>query len=229
MWWRRREFFDKMANMSLIFIFNNINNIFLVVWSLLIIILAIRFIRPSLVKNISYTWLVVIAIALHLSYGAFITWGQYYVWANGNTFTQSLISAPLPPEAPLPAILEWSRSYFEQPLGYFSYYIFGRVWLNIIMLFVISGLLYSVLKLWSNYKGGFLPNGPEIILAMFLISGYPGILVLIPLGFILAIVWFIFTMIKNRNLGQQPMYIEPAFLIATPAVLFFSKTILSYL
>lgn len=218
-----------MAIMSLIFIFNNINNIFLVGWSTLIILTAVRLFRPVLVKNISYWWIVGIVVGLHLSYGAFITWGQYYVWANGNTFTQSLISLPLPAEAPLPSILEWSRSYFEKPLGYFTYYVFGRVWLNIIILFVVSGLLYFVLKLWSNYRGGFLPNGPEIILALLLISGYPGILVLIPLGFIVAIIWFIFTIIKNRSTGLQPMYIEPAFLIATAVALFFSKAVLSYL
>lgn len=215
--------------MSLIFIFNNINNIFLAVWSVLTILVAVRFLRPACAKTISYWWLVGIVIALHIFYGAFITWGQYYVWANGNEFAKSFISAPLPAEAPLPSILEWSRSSFEQPLGYFTYYVFGRIWLNIIILFIISALLYFILKLWSFYRGGFLPNGPEIILALLLISGYQGILVLIPLGFIMAVIWFIITIIKNRSLDMQPMYIEPAFLIATPTVLFFSKATLSYL
>ncbi|MEK7148536.1 MAG: hypothetical protein AAB770_01325 [Patescibacteria group bacterium] len=215
--------------MSFVFIFNNINNIFLAVWSVLIILVALRFFYPAWVKNVSYTWFVVAAISIHFFYGALVTWGQYYVWANGNTFTQSLLSAHLPVEAPLPSAIEWTRPYFEQPLGYFSYYVFGRLWLNIIILFLISGFFYSVLKLWSFYKGGFLPNGPEIILALLLISGYPGILVLVPLGFIMSIIWFTILYFKNRTTVVPPMYIEPVFLIATPAVLFFSKTILSYL
>lgn len=240
--------------MSLVFIFNNINNIFLAGWSILIALLAVRFLSPlkffalpssisskfgreekfwwvrlSWVKNISYWWVVGVVVALHLFYGAFITWGQYYVWANGNTFTQSLISAPLPTEAPLPSILEWSRPSFEQPLGYFAYYVFGRVWLNIIILFVLSGFFYSIFKVWSIYRGGFLPNGPEIILATLLLAGYPGILVLVPLSFIASFTLFGILYFKNRTMDIQPMYIEPSFILVAPVALFFSKTIIGYL
>ncbi|MBI5077801.1 MAG: hypothetical protein HZB11_00300 [Candidatus Yonathbacteria bacterium] len=215
--------------MSLIFVFNNINTILMTGLAVLAILVAMRFLRPLSVKNISYWWFVGIAVALYLFYGAFVTWGQYYVWANGNELTKVFISAPLPQEAPLPVILEWSRSSFEQPLGYFTYYVFGRIWLNITILFIVSLLFYSILKLWSFYKGGFLPNGLEMILALLLVVGYPGVLILIPLGFILAIIWFGVIYFKNRTTVQPPMYIEPAFLIATPIALFFAKTFLNYL
>ena len=106
--------------MILGFIFSHLNIIVLGVWIVFFGVVLLRFVRPRLVKNISYKWLILAAVALHLFYVIFLTWGQYHIWAVASDFTRSLLSAPLPIEAPLPAILEWTRSYFTHPLGYFA-------------------------------------------------------------------------------------------------------------
>ncbi len=214
--------------MSLIFIFNNINTFFLVLWGCVAVLVALRYFRPTLVKNISYRWIVALAIFIHLFYGAFVTWGQYYVWAGGNDFTRSLLHAPLSKEAPLPAFLEWSRSSFEQPLGYFVYYVFGRIWLNIIFVFITSVFFYIIFKLWSNYRGGFLPHGPELIFALLLATGFPGCLILVPLAFTLSFIWFGITFLKKRSMEGVEIHIEPAFIVVAPIVLLFGKIIRSF-
>ena len=206
------------------------NIVFVVAWIAATILLAVRFMRPNLVKNISYGWILFAVIMVHVLYGVFVTWGQYHLWATTtDPRVTYFLSAPLAHEAPLPSVLEWSRSFFEKPLGYFWYYSFGRIWLNIIMLFIVSLFFYTIFKLWSIYRGGFIVDGPEIILTTLLIAGYPGVLVLVPLSFILAFAYFGVSYLKNRELGIQPMYIEPSFIVVAPIALIFGSTILRLL
>ncbi len=250
--------------MSINFIFSNLNIIELVVWAALFIVVVLRFMRrgvapngltrhdPAGSKNISFSVLIAFVIGLHIFYGAFVTWGQYYVWNTSGEYTKTFISAPLPEEVPL-GIFEGLRANLEQPLGYFSYYVFGRIWLDIIILFALAGFFYSILKIWSLYRGGFLPHGPEILLVLMLISGYPGILILVPLGFTLAFASFGISyavkLYKEIKLPRpytiptfsssvreavsvvkcSPVYLEPSFLIATPIALLFGGIIFAYL
>ncbi len=221
------------------FIFSGLNIIMLVVWVVLFIIVVLRFLRPEWacpikffsekiwrMKNILFPMLIAIAIGLHFFYGAFVTWGQYHVWATGGEYTKIFISAPLSKEVPL-GIFEGLRPAFEQPFGYFSYYVFGRIWLDIIILFALAGFFYSILKIWSLYRGGFLPHGPEILLVLMLISGYPGILILVPLGFAIAFASFGISHFRRTSHIRQ-IYLEPAFIIATPIALLFGKIIFAY-
>ncbi len=225
--------------MSLNFIFSNLNIIVLVVWVVFFAVVVLRFMRPVVasngltrhnpagLKNISYSMLVGIAIGLHIFYGAFVTWGQYHVWATSSEFTQTFVTSPLPNEVPL-GILEGLRGAFDQPLGYFTYYVFGRIWLDIIILFALSGFFYSILKIWSFYRGGFLPHGTEILLVLMLISGYPGILILVPLGFVLAFASFGIARFR-RTSGVKQIYLEPSFIIATPIAIFYPIATLLYI
>ena len=201
------------------------NAILLAVWIIFLIIVALRFFRPQWVRNISFWKLSLIAIGINIFYGLFVTWGQYYVWAHGSEFTQSLLNSPLPPQVP---IWEWARPFFSHSLGYFAFYVLGRTWLNVLISFIISGVLYSLFKIWSNYRGNFIAQGPELLLVLMLISGYPGILILIPVGFILAILFFGFSYLEGKR-GNIILNIEPAFIFATLIVLLFSRIILSML
>ncbi len=218
------------------------NNIALVVWAVFFIVVVLRFARrgvapngltrhdPAGSKNISFSVLVGIAIGLHIFYGAFVTWGQYHVWNTSVEYTKTFISAPLPKEVPLPSILEGLRGTLEQPLGYFSYYVFGRIWLDIIILFALAGFFYSILKIWSHYRGRFLPQGTEILLVLMLISGYPGILILVPLGFTLAFASLSISYFKRykSRISDARLYIESSFIIATPIALLFGGIIFAY-
>lgn len=211
--------------MELNFIFSNLNTIVLVIWIVFLIIVAIRFFRPTLVRNISYFKLILTALSLNIFYGLFVSWGQYYVWANGSEITKALLNSPLPKEVPF---LEWARPLFSNHLGYFLFYIWGRFWIYILISFLISGILYFLFRFWKSYRGGFSEQGPELLLILMLIVGYPGVLVLIPLGFVFSILLFGFYYFKG-NKEDKILNIEPAFIVATFFTLLFTSAILSFL
>lgn len=209
---------------SLNFVFSNLNAIVLGIWIIFLIILAIRFFRPAWVKNISFLKLVFIAIGLNIFYGLFVSWGQYYVWSHGNFITKDLLTLPLPKTTPL--LMEWIRPLYEHHWGYFLHYVIGRVWTNILVSFLISGAFYLLFKFWNFYRGGFLEQGPELLLALMLVSGFPDVMVLVPLGFIFTILLFTFYYFKK---GHKIVDIEPAFIFATLFALLFTNIILAYL
>ncbi len=256
--------------MILNFIFSNLNAIVLGVWILFLIIVAIRYFQPTWIKsnnkflskiftglkNISFLKLILIALGLNIFYGLFVSWGQYYVWSTASEVTKFLLTSPLPVEITFPSYLEWTRPLFNNNLGYFLFYIWGRVWLNIFILFTFSGLMYFVFRTWKFYRGGFLEKGPELMLVLMLISGWMGVLVSLSLGFIFAILFFAFYYLKtifkkiypviSERLSEtifkqffpkinfieseinKILAVEPAFIFATFFGLLFTKIILSY-
>jgi len=256
--------------MILNFIFSHLNAIVLGVWVLFLIIVAIRYFQPTWIrsnnkfllkiftgfKNISFLNLIFIAIGLNIFYGLFVTWGQYYVWVHGSAVTKALLTFPLPAAVPFSKYFEWIRPIFSNHLGYFMFYAWGRIWLDIVVLFIFSGLMYSVFRTWKFYRGGFLEKGPELMLVLMLISGWMGVLVSLSLGFIFAILWFSFSYSKpflkkmytsvSERLSKtifkkifpeikfveskinKIIAIEPVFIFATFFALIFTKIILSY-
>ncbi len=210
--------------MALNFIFAHLNAIMLAVWVIFFTIVVVRFLRPTLLPRVSFGILAMAAIGVHLFFALFITWGQYHVWATGSDFTRVFLSAPLSSEVPLPSLFEWMRGYFEQPLGYFAYYAIGRFFLKVFLLFIISGFFYLLFKVWDKYRRVFIPDGAELLLALMLISGWPGILVLIPLGLLFSVISFVFP----PSLGAWRFSIERMFLVATPIALLFAISIFAY-
>ncbi len=221
------------------FILFNLNIIVLVIWVAFLAFIAFRFFcgawassqnkflsKVSLwVKDISFKKLIVITFGLNIFYGLFVSWGQYYVWANSSSdFLRALVNLPLPKETPM-QYFEWIRPLFENHLGYFLYYSFGRFWLYILISFLISGALYYLFKLWESHYGNFTENGPELLLVLMLISGWPSILILIPLGFIFSIL----LSAVSYAMGKKVIKIEPAFIIATFITLIFGRIILGFL
>lgn len=207
------------------FIFSNLNTIILAVWLAFFFVVIARAFKPSWVGNISYRWLVVIAIGIHLLYGAVATFGQYRAWATANDVTRALFSAPLSAEVPLPAYIEWSRFLFEYPHGYFVFYSFGHFFLSTIALLIIVGLFLLFLVVRSrthpiNFREG---DISMIILAM-LISGWPGVIVLLPIGLVTAV---LLSIIARVVYGVERTPLPPAFLIAAPFALLLAPQILA--
>lgn len=207
------------------FIFSNLNAIILAVWIAFFFVVIARAFKPSWTGNISYQRLVAVAVGIHLLYGAVATFGQYRAWATANDITRALFSAPLSAEVPLPAYLEWSRFLFEYPHGYFVFYSFGHFFLSTIALLIIVGLFLLFLVVRSrthpiNFREG---DISMIVLAM-LIAGWPGVLVLLPIGFVFAVVW---SGIARFRYGIRRTPLSPAFLLAAPVALLFANTILS--
>ena len=206
--------------MILNFVFSHFNQIMLVVWTLFLFILAIRFWKPSWVKNISYTKLILIAVAIDVFHGLFLTLVKYYGWSRPNDKTLSYcINSPLSKNTP---IFEWLRPLFENHLGYFLHYVWTNYWMSIFISLFVSGLLYFLFKMWRTYRGNFLPEGPEILFILMLIAGWPGIVVLIPLGFLVSVIGFFIYQLKGKAL----VYVEPMFIIATFLTIIFEKPIL---
>lgn len=212
--------------MLLNFIFAHLNIIAIGAWMVFFCIVLVRFIRPLWVKNISYKWFIVGAVVFHIFYAIFVTWGQYHIWAISSDFTRALLSAPLPVEAPLPAIFEWARPYFSHSLGYFAYYAFGRFFFNIIVLFTVAGIFYVIFKILHLRQNNNEVQLPELLCVLLLIVGWPGIAVLVPLGFVVAIIFSIGALIFFR---KNQTTLAPAFIVATPITLLGSTTILTLL
>lgn len=215
-----------MDYMVLDFIFVHLNTISLGVWMVFFCIVLVRFIRPHWLKNISYGWLIAGGVALHIFYTIFVTWGQYHIWATSSDFTRALLSAPLPVEVPLPVIFEWARPYFSHSLGYFAHYVFGRFFLNTIMLFIVTGIFYFIFKLWCKYRRNFRASDPEILCVLMLIVGWPGVSVFIPFGFAVAIFFSAGMLIFFK---KNQISLAPAFLFTTPIMLVGARPILGLL
>lgn len=208
------------------FLFTNFNTIALVAWLAFFGTVALRTLRPVWVKNISYGWLVIGAVALHLLSGILLTWGQYTVWGKSE-FTKIFLSTPLSKEIPFPIYFEWARTFFEYPHGYFVFYSIGHFFLSTIALLVVTGLFYLFLVARARYRSSNFREGDImlIVLAM-LISGWPGVIVLLPIGLISAI---LLSLIARVVYGALRTPLPPAFLLAAPIALLFAIPILTAL
>lgn len=208
------------------FIFSNLNVIEIVVWAVFFFVVAVRYLRPFWVRNISYNWLVCIAVGLHALYGIFATWGQYVVWSKSE-FTKVFLSSPLTKEVPFPSYLEFLRPLFDGTNGYFAFYSFQHFFLSTIALLIVVGLFLLFLVVRSrtnpiNFREG---DIMLIVLAM-LISGWPGVIVLLPIGLVSAILLSIGARIFY---GIERIPLPPAFLLAAPVALIYAIPILTAL
>lgn len=205
--------------------FSQSSVIVLAVWMIVALIATMRYFEMLIVARVSWRWLVGITIALHLGYAAFLTWGQYVVWKN-NDLTKIFLTEPLSSDVPLPIIFEWVRPYFERPLGYFAFYSFGRFFSGLIALFTVTGLLVLFLKIRAQYQPiNFAENDISAIALAVLISGWPGVIVLVPLGFLCAVV---ISLGARIFYGIERIYLPPAFLVAAPIALTWGVPILEF-
>lgn len=207
------------------FVFANFNMIALAIWLIFFCVVAVRILRPTWVKNISYGWLVITAVNIHLLYGIVATWGQYRAWATGSDISKALFSAPLSPEVPFPAYLEWTRSLFEHTHGYFAFYSLEHFFLGTIALLIVTGLFYLFLSARARYRSfNFREGDIMLIVLAMLISGWPGVIALLPIGLVFAV----FLSLGARAIyGIERTPLSPAFLLAAPFALIFASPILA--
>lgn len=220
-----RLFFVMIALVN--FIFLNLNIIALAGWLMFFCIVAIRTLRPSWVNNISYGVFVVGAICLHFLYGIVATFGQARAWAMSNDATRVLFAAPLPSEVPFPSYLEWAHPLFERTHGYFAFYSFEHFFLSTIALFVVAGLFFLFLVARARYRSfNFREGDIMLIVLIMLISGWPGIFVLLPIGLVSAV---LLSVGARALYGVERITLPPAFLLAAPFALIFATPILTSL
>ena len=190
------------------------------------LVALLRYFNISIFARVSWKWLFVFVVVFYFSYGALLSWGQHVRW-EGSEFNRALLKAPLPAEVPLPMFFEWTRAFLQGEGGYFKFYVFGRFLLSSIILFLVTGLFVFVLKLRARYRPiNFAENDISAIAIAVLVSGWPGVIVLIPLGFLCAI---IISLVSRIYYGTPRIYLPPAFLIAAPFALAFAVPILKYI
>ena len=124
--------------------------------------------RPRFFNKI-YRLLPIVLTFFYVFYASIETIAQYYVWSH-DSFSKLF----LPP---------------HQNLSYFLFYSFGRFWLNIILAITASFVFYFLLKFLRKYRERFFKEGEtELGLISALISGWPGIVIFIPLVFVITVI-----------------------------------------
>ncbi|KKU82193.1 MAG: hypothetical protein UY07_C0002G0050 [Parcubacteria group bacterium GW2011_GWA1_47_8] len=212
--------------MILNFIFSNLDRIALAVWLVFFVVVLVRVFKSAWLKDIAYRWLIVVAVFLHILYGAVATWGQYVVWGKSE-FTKILLSSALSPEVPFPSMLEWLRPAFDGAHGYFAFHSFQNFFLSTIALFIIVGLFLAFLVVRARYRPINFREGDIAIIALaLLIAGWPGVITLLPIGLFVAV---IFSLGARFFYSIERVPLPPAFLIAAPFALIFAIPILTAL
>ncbi len=130
--------------------------------------------------------LAVVTASFYFLYASMETLAQYYVWSR-DSFSKLF----LPP---------------YQDLSYFVFYSFGRFWLNAMLAALAALVFYFFLRMLSRHRGGLFKEGEkELGFIMALVSGWPGIVLFIPLVFvitvILAIVRLVIFKLRTTTLG----------------------------
>ncbi|MCK9344627.1 MAG: hypothetical protein M0P64_00695 [Candidatus Pacebacteria bacterium] len=208
------------------FFFSYFNIIVLAVWIIFFTVVALRVLRPELLKKISYRCLITSAISIHLLYGVFATWLQYIAF-SGSSVGQVLVNIALPKEVPFAWFVEWTRPMFEGAHGYFAFYAFQHFFLITVALLALVGLVTLFFSVYAKYRPALFEEGDIAIIALaFLISGWYGSLVLIPLAGVFAALYVIIRIVlKKSNKVNLPV----ALLLTVPVAFVFAIPILSLL
>jgi hypothetical protein len=113
-------------------------------------------------------------IVFYVLYAAFLTWGQYYVWSQNPLGRILLVSDRF-------GVLDGSS-------GYFIFYSYLRFWLNPALAVLAAFLFYVFLKSLKKYRERFFEEGEtEVGFLAALAAGWPGIVVFIPLAFLVVV------------------------------------------
>jgi hypothetical protein len=116
-----------------------------------------------------YPLMVAITISFRVFYAVFLSVSQYYIWLQ-DEFTKLF----LPP---------------HYSISYFFTYVWGRFWINPLIVISISALFWLFLKALKKHNERFFSEGDvELGFLSALLVGWPGFAVFLPLIFIIALV-----------------------------------------
>lgn len=170
-------------------------------------------------------WLAVAAVFVRVLYASFTTYGQYYIWSQGE-LGQLLLNSPLASEVPLPKWL-LSSPIFAGRFGYFTFYALGHFWASQFVAIGVSILFWWFLKILQKYRAQFFEAG-EVTLGLLtsLIIGWPNVLVFIPLTFVLMVLLSLF---RTLVLKQYTTTIGWPLLIAAALTMVWGNKLVSVL
>ncbi len=137
-------------------------------------------------------------ILFRVFYVVFLTTGQYYVWSN-NEFTKTLLNSPV--DKNIPATNDIPGFFFDNQLGYFLFYSWGRFWLNLVIVLAVSFVFYLFLKFLKRYKERFFkPYETELGFLTALLVGWPNFVIFVPLVFLSVVVISLFRLVLLKEL-----------------------------
>ncbi len=161
--------------------------------------------------------LTVIFLCWSVAYAAFLTIGQYLVWSM-DPFLHALVFVPVAPQGVVPSALVPLLSLFHFPHGYFIFYALDHFWMPLIVALVLAGLFYGVLRALRRWRRDiFSVQEMEIGFLCALLSGWPGIVILIPLALLSALLFSIVRLVwmhEERSSLAAPFIAATAFLFA---------------
>lgn len=164
-------------------------------------------------------------IVYYIFFSLILSIGQYLVW-NSNPITKNLLSSPISQNVSAP-IFKSLSFLSNSSLGYFTYYIMGRIWIGMI-LSILSGIIFwYFLKILRKYNNRFFEDGEvELGGVCALILGWPNFVIFLPLIFLSVIFISLFKIIflkeKFTTLGYP-------FLLATLITIFYGIYLIKFL
>lgn len=138
--------------------------------------------RWKALLTIPFKKLFIVTVCIRVGYAALLTWGQYRLWESdplGRLFLNtSLDSAiPIPFVRALPLL-------FDNRFGYFLFSSWFRFWLSALLAVFVGYLLYRFFRILERYQPRFFYDGEPLLGgALAVLVGWPGVIVYIPLIF----------------------------------------------
>lgn len=172
--------------------------------------------------GLSWKKLIAGTIIFQIIYASIITWAQYYIWSK-NEFTNILLNSPLDKET-LSPILQFFFPLFDHRFGYFVFYVLGRFWLEVFIIWMLAALFYFLLRLLNSYRLDFLePEEILLGLGLALIVGWPNFVIFIPLMCLTAVSASLIRLIIWK---EQHTYIAWPMIVAAAVTMFFGAEFL---
>lgn len=165
---------------------------------ILISVLFFYFKRSAFNLKFICRYFIFAVLGFRLAYSSFLTFAQYYFWSK-DSLTKYLLNSSLAPTLPVGAIkaMPWL---FDNRLGYFIFYSWGRFWLNLFLTLLIAFTFWWFLKLLKKHKERFFEGGEvELGFLTILISGWPNSLIFLVLAFLGVVAVSIFRLILLKE------------------------------
>lgn len=200
----------------------HIQELLFVILCIILIFSGMRFFSPRLMPFSFRT----LAISLSLVWGAYgliLTFIQRSIWALDPSM-KTFLTLPLDKAVPLSWWLEWVRGPFEHAGGAFAFYSLGHFFLPIILALLFAAIVYFLFFIIARwFPGHLLRDDVILIFITVLLPGWPKVLFVVPLAFIILLPLTLFTTLRKQ---QTPhWFLGAAFLVAA-LLLFLGEPVL---
>ncbi|MFA6494853.1 MAG: hypothetical protein WC246_00610 [Candidatus Paceibacterota bacterium] len=154
-----------------------------------------------------------IAMLAQILYAVYMTLAQYAAW-GASPLTKALLAQPLDAQIGETSAVAWIVRLFHLRSGYFTYYVYGRFWLAILLGIGCAIVFWGILALLKKYRSRFFDETElQVGLLAALVVGWPLIVLFVPLVFVMVVLVSLVRMIffkeKYTTLGW-PMLLAAA-------------------